>query len=62
MTALTTQPRSAVGIVLAAARWLASQKRPPVAVPSALQERFGLTSEEADQAIKEARLIHARAY
>ncbi|ATU91772.1 hypothetical protein B5P45_02905 [Phyllobacterium zundukense] len=47
--------------ITTAARWLASQKRPPAAVLSVLHERFGLSIEEAGQAVREARLIHARA-
>jgi predicted metal-dependent hydrolase len=47
--------------VNAAARWLASQKRQPASITPNLRTRFSLTAEEAEQAIREARLIHARA-
>lgn len=46
--------------IAAAANWLASQKRPPASVALTMQQRFCLTSEEALQAIQEARLIRAR--
>lgn len=44
-----------------AARWLASQKRPPDPIVLQLQIHFGLTAEQAKEAIREAKLIHARA-
>ncbi|MBS9720240.1 hypothetical protein JYU29_06015 [Tianweitania sp. BSSL-BM11] len=46
-----------------AARWLATEPRDRVPHPivPALRSRFGLTAQEACAAIKEARLIQARA-
>jgi hypothetical protein len=62
MTAVLPPPCAVAGVVLIAARWRASQKRPPAAVLSFLQERFSLSVDDAEQVIKEARLIHARAH
>lgn len=47
--------------VQVAARWLASQKRPPEPIILQLRIHFGLTTELAEEAIREAKLIHVRA-
>jgi hypothetical protein len=43
-----------------AACWPASLKRPLEPITPELQMQFGLTEYDAEQAFKEARLIHAR--
>ena len=48
-------------IIAEAARWLATQKKPPKPIIPALLKEFPINSAEAVKVIREANLIKARA-
>lgn len=58
---MSTAAGTSDGALHAAARWLASQKRPPEPIVLQLRIHFGLTTKQAEEAIRETKLIHARA-